>query len=167
MATLLFDLWKVYDLDNQTVEAKFAAYAAVRKFLPEVRLHSRQSVCEQLKKRFGIVIPDAKIATLTHVLDGLHENDEDWQCVYGILEYLKQHYLQKNYTACILKHGKEVDGGIELELTEHHGVFWLPNKQKLFHSALIWDCVIKADPDYLSRDYALLQHKGDFNGSNI
>lgn len=163
MASILFDKWMIYDLDNDITEAKTNAYHIVRGIIPDIRLHSRQSVCESLKKRFGITLPDAKISTLNDYIatNGLTADSYAGEVLFGILEYLKQHYTQKNYTSCVIKHSIETERGLLMPLELIDGIYWQPNKQKLFHAPQIWGCVIETDPPELNRDLALKQHKGE------
>jgi len=162
MASITFDHWKILDLDADIVDMKSDARSRIEEIIPDIKPHSKKNVVESMQKHFGITINDAKIQTLNELLPQLPEEEDAWQVVFGLCEYLRLHYLQKNYLTCILTRGvasvEEDRRLITLELIEDdRGIFWLPNKQKLFHAPPLWDCVVSTDP-HLTREIALAKH---------
>lgn len=165
---IVFDMWKVYDIEEQVFETKEQALSRIREIEPRLKPHSKKNVVENLKKLFGISVPDAKIETLNACLKTLDQDSDAWQMIFGLVEYLRFHYLQKNYISCIIKHGVYSAPGegstITLEVSkDNNGIVRMKNGQKLFHVSSLWECVIESE---LTQDFAIKQHhRGVSNGS--
>ena len=85
---------------------------------------------------YWLTLPDTKISTLQKLASEMSTTDTCFDDLVGIIEYLKMHYLTKNYTGPILKH----EGRIELK--EVSGEWRFPNGQPLPTAPQIIECQI-------------------------
>lgn len=168
---IVFDFWKVQDLDEDTADIKEFDRKQLLQLQHDLKPHSKKSIIDALS-RYGITVNDGKIKTLEQELSKVDEHSDAWEFLYALVSYLKHHFLQKNYLTCILQRSGEAIATITnqenyraatiaalvLELVDDNGVIRMPNGQKLFHHEALWSCVIQSDFD---RDFALQQHKGE------
>ena len=168
MPSISVDMWALYEMDMDTSEQKEFLRDTIKEIQKGLNPHSKKSIQEHLNL-YGIVVEDAKIETLNEAFQALEQDTEAWELVFAIMEYLKLHFFHKNYISCFVKHATEEKGNLVLPLNEINGVYWMPNKQKLFHTPLMWEIVTHTDPSFLSREIALQQHnqEGEGNGSNF
>jgi len=88
-------------------------------------------------ENFGIYLPDLRIFTLECIAYRLHEEDDNYYLLTGLMEYYKIKYLLRNYVNHVLK--KQIDGLYHLR--EEGGKLLMQNKRPLPYSDVILSCV--------------------------
>jgi hypothetical protein len=132
---LIFDIDKVIALQKIHIEL---AEFILSELNSSVNWNSAKQVKEYIWKNHNIALKDLKISTLDSLYQKLDHDSMAANDINGLMQLYKVKYMLKNYINSVLKHHENG----KLTFRVFNGKTVMKNKQPLFGSEELWECVI-------------------------
>jgi hypothetical protein len=147
-----FDMDKVHRLREH--------YLDVLKFIkednPAVNINSPKSIKSFCKIALGLTLENTRIKTINDKLALFDSDSMEYCSLLGILYALKLKFAIANYLDCVIRHQRA--GVLLLRIVDGKPV--MSNRQPIFSSPEIWECVTECSPDVIIYNTGAAASKG-------